>query len=128
MRSPIVWKKGRGRLGVLDPLLGSCVVESKTKQGWKRFVEHHYRPVWGRTKAQARQGIAGPGLCAVVMPACAFLHEPRHLPKRPKRAIMSAAAFPSGRQYTHPQGRPFDSQAQAFEGVSARRVERTRQG
>jgi hypothetical protein len=31
------WKKGRGKLGFLQPL------ESRNAKGWRRFVEHHYR-------------------------------------------------------------------------------------
>jgi hypothetical protein len=42
------WKKGRGQLGAEGGFF--FAVESKTKRGWKRFLEHHYRAArgWGR--------------------------------------------------------------------------------
>lgn len=62
-----LWKRGRGKLGVLDLLLGaweveagsprgpvrctmSWVVESKTKKGWNRFTHHHYVAAAGAEK------------------------------------------------------------------------------
>lgn len=42
------WRAGRGRLGVLDPLLGSWVATGESQLGWYRCERHFSRVLAGK--------------------------------------------------------------------------------
>ncbi|MDP6775910.1 MAG: hypothetical protein QGI83_04005 [Candidatus Latescibacteria bacterium] len=44
----MVWKKGRGRLGILDPLLGTWVAETESERGPVRCVRTFERVLEGK--------------------------------------------------------------------------------